>query len=171
MSPKYGTEFKGMDIGDVNGDGLNEVVVIDNNNVLIYQRKGNEFKQLKKIAGGTYESYLGVDLADINGNGIPEIFVTSINRLTIDSFVLEYRNGNYEMIAKGLPYMLRAIHTMGRTRLLGQILSNDPQNPFFNSIHTVSWENGKYVLGEKLQIPAGLSVYGLTPGRLGWNRT
>lgn len=162
MSPKYGTEFKGMDIGDVNGDGLNEVVVIDNNNVLIYQRKGNEFKQLKKISGGTYETYLGVDLADINGNGIPEIFVTSINRQTIDSFVLEYRNGNYEMIAKGLPYMMRAINTMGTTRLLGQILSNDPQNPFFNTIHTLSWENGKYVLGEKLQIPAGLSVYGLT---------
>ena len=162
MSPKYGTEFKGVDIGDVNGDGLNEVVVIDNTNVYIYQKNGNEFKLLKKITGGTYDKYLGVDIADVNANGIPEIFVTSINRQTIDSFVLEYRNGNYEVIAKGLNYMMRAINTTGTPRLLGQILSSDKQNVFINPIHTIAWENGKYVLSEKMQIPQGLSVYGLT---------
>jgi TolB-like protein len=162
MSPKYGTEFKGVDIGDVNGDGLNEVVVIDNNNVYIYQRKEGEFRLLKKIAGATYEKYLGVDIADVNGNGIPEIFVTSINRMMIDSFVLEYRDGNYEVIAKGLNFMMRAINTTGTPKLLGQILSNDTQNYFINPIHTMAWENGKYVLGEKMQIPQGLSVYGLT---------
>lgn len=167
MSPKYGTEFKGVDVGDVNGDGLNEIVVIDNNNVVIYQKKGSEFNQLKRIAGGTYDTYLGVDIADVNGNGIPEIFVTSINRTTIDSFVLEYRNGNYEVIAKGLPYMMRVINSNDKPTLVGQILSTNPQNAFINPIHTVSWENGKYVLGEKLQIPAGLSAYGLTMIALG----
>ena len=39
MSQKFSTEFKGMDIGDVNGDGLNEVVAIDKHNVYIYQKQ------------------------------------------------------------------------------------------------------------------------------------
>ncbi len=162
MSPKSGTEFKGVDIGDVNGDNLNETVIIDNTTVYIYQRDASGFKLLKKISGGTYEQYLGVDIADVNGNGIPEIFVTSINRQTIDSFVLEYRNGNYEVIAKGLNFMMRAINTTGTTRLLGQILSTSPQNPFINPIHLVTWDDGKYRLGEKLPIPQGLPLYGLT---------
>jgi hypothetical protein len=57
---------------------------------------------------------------------------------------------------------MRAINTTGTPKLLGQILSNDTQNYFINPIHTMAWENGKYVLGEKMQIPQGLSVYGLT---------
>ncbi len=162
MSPKYGTEFKGMDIGDVNGDGLNEVVVIDNTNLYIYQKVGNEFRQLKKISGGTYDNYVGVDIADINGNGIPEIFVTSINRWTVESFVVEYRNGNYEIIARKLPYLMRVINTTGTPRLLGQVLSPDQTKFFINPIHFLAWENGKYVLGEKARIPQGLPVYGVT---------
>ena len=165
MSPKYASEFRSLDIGDVNGDGLNEIVVADATNITIYQKKGQEFRVLKKIQGGQHDSYLGVDLADVNGNGLPEIFVTSINRQTIDSFVLEYRNGNYEVIARGLPFMMRAINTTGTTRLLGQMLavgSGKQENPFVNPIHLVVWEDGKYRLGERLMIPAGLSVYGMT---------
>jgi TolB-like protein len=171
MSPKYGTEFKGLAIGDVNGDGLNEIVVIDNNNLYIYQKKGNDLVPLKKITGGTYETYYGVDIADINGNGIPEIFVTSINRTTVSSFVVEYRNGNYEVIASRLPYLFRVINTTGTPRLLGQVLNpvqttssatNSFSHVFFNPIYTLSWENGKYVEREKARIPQGLPVYGLT---------
>jgi hypothetical protein len=58
--------------------------------------------------------------------------------------------------------MMRAINTTGTPKLLGQVLSNDKQNYFINPIQTVTWENGKYVLSEKMPIPQGLSVYGLT---------
>ena len=71
MSQKIPTEFKGMDIGDVNNDGLNEIVAIDKNNVYIYQKAEKELKLLEKIKGNSYDNYIAVDVADINKDGIP----------------------------------------------------------------------------------------------------
>jgi TolB-like protein len=173
MSPKYGTEFRGMDIGDVNKDGLNEVVIIDVNNVMIYQKKGNEFLLLNKIAGRKGEKYLSVDVADINGNGIPEIFVTNFDYDHLESFVLEYRDGKYEKIASGLRWFMRVINTGETPVLLCQELSIDPTGytgslisgahfMFRNPIHEAVWSDGKYREGSRMKIPEGLPVYGLT---------
>ena len=76
MSPRYSRNIKGMDIGDVDGDTKNEVVLIDHTNVLIYRKEGAGFTLLNKIAGKSSDRYLALDVADINGNGIDEIIVT-----------------------------------------------------------------------------------------------
>lgn len=163
MSQQLPTEFKGMAIGDVNGDGLNEVVTIDTHNVYIYQKTGNELKLLQKITGNSYDSNLGVDIADINRNGVKEIIVTSINGNVLDSFVLEYKDGKYVKIASDLPYLLRIIDTpSGIPLLLGQELSSGFNKNFETQIYEIIYRDGKYIAGEKMKIPIGLSIYGLT---------
>ena len=165
MSPKYPIEFKGMDIGDVNNDGLNEVVVIDNHNVMIYQKKENTSKLIQKIPGKSYNNYLAVDVADINNNGTPEIIVTSIKRNTLNSFVLEFKDEKFVEIASNLRWFMRVIDTTDAPLLLGQTIAID--KPFSNPIYNIVWTGGKYREGEKMKIPRGLSVYGLTINSLG----
>jgi TolB-like protein len=164
MSQNFPTEFKGMDIGDVNGDGLNEVVTIDAHNVYIYQKNGNELRLLEKIAGKAYDTYLAVDVADINRNGIKEIFVTSLNGKTLDSFVLEYKDGKYLKTASDLHWFLRVVDTpSGIPLLMCQELGIGDQSFAFNTpIYEMVYRDGKYVSGERLKVPLGLSVYGLT---------
>jgi len=159
MSQKFPTEFKGMDIGDVNGDKLNETVMIDNHNVIIYQLKGKDFKQIQTIKGGAYEDYIAVDVADINGNGLKEIFVTSISRSSIKTFVLEYQGGKFVKTAD-LPWCLRVINRVDEPILLGQQFGTD--SVFNTPIHEIVWRNGKYEEGKRMKIPLGLSIYGLT---------
>lgn len=166
MSQKLPTEFKGMDIGDVNNDGLNEVVVIDSHNVYIYQKTANRLKLLEKIAGKSYDNYISVDVADINKNGVKEIFVTSLNDTLLTSVVLEFKDGKYVKIASDVRWFLRVIDTpSGIPMLLGQDYGFD--KPFDTPIYEIVWRDGKYVPDQKMKIPLGLSIYGLTIDNVG----
>jgi len=160
MTQRYSIEFKGMDIGDVNKDGLNEVVIIDGNNVLIYQRTGKAIKLLQRIPGKSYVNNIAVDVADINENGIKEIIVTGMRKNSLDSFVLEFQDGRFVKIASNLKWFLRVIDASGKPVLLGQKIGLD--DPFKNPIYEIVWETGRYVKGNRVSIPEGLSVYGLT---------
>ncbi len=165
MSQKFPTEFRGMDIGDVTGDGLNKVVIIDTHNVMIYQKKDKDFVLLQKIPGKSSQNFLAVDVADINRNGVKEIIVTSMTRNMVDSFVLEYRDGKFVEIASKLPWYMRVIDAPAGPILLGQ--TRGMETPFSNPIHEIIWEEGKYKEGKTMKIPVGLSVYGLAMDNLG----
>jgi len=166
MSQKIPTEFKGMAVGDVNNDGVNEIVAIDKNSVYIYQKAEKELSLLQKIKGNSYNNYVSVDVADINRNGSPEIIVTSLNDALLDSFVLEFKDGKYIKIASDIRWFLRVIDTpSGIPLLLGQEYGMG--KPFDAPICEMVWRDGKYVSDQKMKIPFGLSIYGLTIDNLG----
>jgi TolB-like protein len=174
MSQEFRSEFVGMDVGDVNRDGLNETVVIDAHNIFIYQKLEQNLKLIKQIPGKSYHKYISVDVADINKNGTPEIIVTSLNNRVLNSFVLEYQDGDYKTIDSNIRYFLRVIDTSsGIPMLLGQVYGiGSPVDGlggkvFDTQIYEIVWKDGKYVSGDKQKIPLGLSVYGLTLDTLG----
>ncbi len=174
MSQKYPTNYKGIDVGDVNGDGLNEIVVIDENSVYIYQRKGNDALLLQKISGGKFNNYAGVDIIDLNNNGVKEILISNVVTKretynvfnTVDSFILEWKDGKFVKIADNLPWLFRVIDGKpGGIRVLGQKVGS--QRPFDTPIYEMVWSGGQYREGKKQRIPQGLSIYGLTLDNLG----
>ncbi len=166
MSQQFPTEFKGMDVGDVNGDGKNEVVAIDDRNIYIYQKLDNEFRVLQKITGKRYDRYLSVDVADIKKTGVKQIYVTSVNDATLDSFVLEYKDGKYVKTTSDLKWFLRVLDTpSGIPLLLAQSYGFD--QIFNTEIYEMVWRNGKFVEGPKMKIPLGLSIYGLAIDNFG----
>ena len=155
MSQRISTELKGMAIGDVTKDGSNKIVVIDKNTVYIYKKSEKELLLLDKIKGNSYDNYVAVDVAD-----------TSLNNALLDSFVLEFKDGKYVKIASDIHWFLRVIETSsGTPLLLGQEFGSD--KPFNSPIYEIVWRDGKYIPDQKMKIPLGLSIYGLTIDNLG----
>ena len=184
MSQKYPTEFKGMDIGDVNGDGLNEIVAIDNNNVYIFQKRGNEMFLLQKISGRGYEKYVGVDLFSLTGSSSKDILVSNLfassspteAKNSVQSFILTWKGDKFVKTADKLPWFFRVVGPPGERRLLGQKLSASADSPtamsrpFQTPIHEMVWRDGSIAEGRKMKIPSGLFIYGLTLDNLGEGR-
>ena len=157
----------GMAIGDVDGDGRNEIVLMEEKSLSIY-RYEEGFKLLKKIDGARVKQNLAVDVGDIDKDGKAEIFVTSYEgdlygeKWRLSSFVVAFKDGDFKVVASDLDWFLRVVNWGDRGPvLLGQ---GRLQNvAFAETIYEMGWDGKKYKDIRKAPLPKIYSIYGFTP--------
>ncbi len=155
----------GVALGDVDGDGKNETVIIAPNTVTVYRSESGRFSKIAEVEESNNKVLTGVDIADINDNGYAEIFVTSFNatRRIVNSFVLEYDGRNYAKTIDGSFWIYRVADTLARGKiLLGQRprVTQSLSGPIFEMI----WQGGEYVPTDEIKTPRDTSLLGLTIG-------
>ncbi len=111
----------GMSVGDIDGDGNNELVIIDPGTVHVYRIVDGRLRLISELSLSPLE-LKSVDVAKIRKQGPPRIYVSAQNRGAISSVVLEYRGGKLETVIKDIRYYLRVIEYPTRGPfLLGQL--------------------------------------------------
>ena len=155
----------GMDLGDVNKDGLPETVTLTDDFIIIYQMVNNRLVKTAEIPISKFSHHLGVDVGDINGNGIPEIFVSSLapeqNRAA--SFVLEYNGRSYDTIAKNMPWYYRISKKMsGEILLIGQKQRGKSSNIQTSPVYTMRWQGSEYIPDRRILKGKTANVMGFT---------
>jgi len=169
-------EMVDFDVGDLDGDGKNEYVLIDHNRIMVYKLKNGKLRKIQQIRTQKgINRLLGVDVGDINGNGRDEIFVTSAKEDKLESFVLErqIRKKKLKYIWKNVNLYFRIIRPFGQKPIL---LSQSPgfETPFQGPIKKVVFKNRRYIQGSKLNTPdiygTHFILYGLTQTNLSGNK-
>ena len=174
---EFSREIVDFDIGDLNGDGKDEIIAIDRFRVMIFQNKKGyltriiQFKTRKNI-----DHFLAVDVEDINGNGRDEIFVTNQVGDKLESFALEIKPKRKKLkyVWEKVNLYFRILRPIGKKPVL---VSQSPGfgSPFIGPIKNVFFKNGKYRQGRKLNTPdiygKHFILYGLTQQDLGGNGT
>ncbi len=161
QSQPFPFHIKGMAVGDVDGDGRNEVVLISEKKLHIYRWDG-EFKRVWEKDGGKLDNYLAVDVADIDKDGKAEIFVTNIAGDRLASFVVAFKDGSFRTVSSGLDWFLRVVEWGGKGKvLLGQ--SKGSTEGFMWPIYEMGWDGKTYKDVRKADLPRIYSVYGFSP--------
>lgn len=156
-SRNFNKLFNGLALGDVDGDGKLETVVVSPHAVHIFKYDKNRFFKVKEISDSRFKRFIGVDVADINGNGIAEIFISSLNanRNVVNSVVFEYNGNEYKKVLKGMACYFRVIDLPEQGKiLLGQKQKTGGGEIFSGSIEKMIWNSSKAVYEpEKVILP------------------
>jgi TolB-like protein len=174
ISRAFRSEIRGLDIGDVDGDGHNELVYIDHHNVHIYRYEQNQLIRMGEIKEKSYHAFLGVDVADINQNGKAEIFVSDLptNQERLASFVLEWNGTQFVTISKDQNWYFRVMDAAdGGRMLVGQKMGGRRQlsgsdGLFERRIHQLQWQDGRYLAGEPISSPLNSTVFSFSQAHL-----
>lgn len=151
-----------VSVGDLDGDGKNEIVVSNGNKIRVYRYADGKFALIweEKDSKRAYNQ-LYIDAADINKDGKAEIFVTNLIKDRLYSYVIEWRDGEFKKIQKDMKYFLRVqAMTSSDSILLCQEIGN--KTPFYGNVKRCEWDGEKFKEGERFPLPKGVNIYGFT---------
>ncbi len=167
-SKRFKAEITGMDLGDVDGDGRNELVLLEGMNVVVYRFRDGVLDRMAGYESSDHTRFLAVDVADMNGNGRAEIFASKVTETSVTSVVLELEGNRLKPVVKNFPWFFRVMSWPGR----GKILVGQQKMPgstggsaglissyFDQEIYALTWDGKTYVKAEEAPLISMRSLY------------
>lgn len=117
-SQNFNMALQAMDIGDVDGDGQDEIVLADRNRVEIYRKDETRLIKVGAFAGQARYKIHAITVADLNGNGRAEIVVSAADVKTPNSAIFEWDGKGFMPVVENAPWYLRAMPMPGEGLVL-----------------------------------------------------
>lgn len=162
---RFSVELTGLAMADVDGDGRQDLVLIDKDTVFVYTMREGTLVQIQAVKGSWSPQYVYVSAADLNRNGRAELYVSSLTATNVGSFVLEWDGGRMKKLASGEPWFFRVTQIPGKGKLLlGQKRITD--GGYLGDVYPLAFSEGSIRPGEALSLPRFANVFNFVQGHL-----
>jgi hypothetical protein len=153
-------EVMSFDMGDLDGDGNIELVIVDREKMLVYQREGKSFVPIETHKAPWGEEFFKVSVGDIDNNGKAEICVVSLYGMRARSSVFE-RASEFTRLSRMIGHLRIVKDPIEMKTLL--LFQDSKVNQFFSGpiCHMNYGEKGKLSKGPELPGMRGAQFYTL----------
>jgi hypothetical protein len=154
----------GMDIGDVDGDGRPEIVVLSTfKEVVVYQWDQGRLNKRASFRGSARDRLVWVCVMDANHDGKDEIYVTNLRGQRLSSYVLEWKGEQLKELASGVQWYFNCLTVTGRDPILmGQ--KKSIEDVFIAGVYRLQFAGGTYEPLEGIGLPHRANVFNFTQG-------
>lgn len=152
----------GLACADLDGDGRNEIAIIDPHTVYVYRMTGDKLIPMAEYSAGALE-LKSLDAAVIRKQGPARLYISAQNRGALSSLVLEFQRNTLIPVVKNVDYFLRVIDypTQG-PMLLGQ--KKGIRRMFDGPVYRMVDKGDELVAEGRFGVPLKIPVFGFTIG-------
>ena len=165
-SQKLSFPVLGMDVGDLDGDGRPEIVVLSKlKEVIVYQWDQGRLNKRGSFQGEKRDNLVWVCLVDANHDGKAEVYVSNLRDQRLASYVLEWRGDRLKKLATDIQWYFNRLTVPGKeTILLGQ--KKNMEDIFIPGVYHLQFAGGSYQPLEGISLPRRANVFNFTQGAL-----
>ncbi len=165
MTAKVPVDMQAMAVGDVTGNGKQEILLLAGSELRLFATDENAIVQVAKTAISPNLVGHALNLADLDGDGKDEIYISATDGLYVSSLIMNYAPGiGLQVVARNIAWYLRPIQVPGKGwRLAGQkrgIAKIDLVQPgvFLVSLDAAN----KIIEGDRLPLPPSVNLFDFT---------
>jgi TolB-like protein len=165
-SQKLSFPALGMDVGDLDGDGRPEIVVLSKlKEVIVYQWDQGRLNKRGSFQAKRRDNLVWVCLVDANHDGKAEVYVSNLRGQRLASYVLEWRGDRLKELATDVQWYFNRLSVPGKeTILLGQ--KKNMEDIFTPGVYHLQFSGGSYQPLEGISLPRRANVFNFTQGDL-----
>lgn len=159
----FGGEILAFAVGDVDGGGDDEMVVLRDTTLTLYRFEG---KKIVKAGDGKLPVALechAMNLADLDGDKRQELYLSCTSGLYVSSAIVQWRQGSSQFVVTGdnIPWYLRPVQLPGKGwRLAGQKRGMEKTDLLKAGVYLLkSPVGGEIAEEERLPLPPGVNLF------------
>ncbi|MBN2808687.1 MAG: VCBS repeat-containing protein [Deltaproteobacteria bacterium] len=155
---------KGMDVGDLERDGVPEMVFTDGEKIFVYQMTELGLKFCYRYHFDKWGSIVNLQVGDIDGDRRDEIIVNTFNETEdgFSSFVIARDGGKYRIVADNVPFVMgllggrsvadKGVYFVGQGFAAGDL--------FGSLVYRLSLKKGAIASVGEFAVPLGFTLPG-----------